>query len=204
MLREICTRTHAGRLSPQTRTTYRHGKRFLLLHLTLSRIRDSSRSSDGTVCAFYRVGRSGDGAYYMSTFDDATKTFINETKSLMQRTRTRMNSALSDDNDRLHLLGYRQSAGNADKLRMFYGVPADKGQTFTSAAGAASFVLPMTESNSERVANIAQSSGYVNQCGSALTSKTGSRPSYGSIRQTVALRLCVSAGRVRAGPRYSH
>ena len=125
--------------------------------------------SDGTVCAFYRVGRSGDGAYYMSTFDDATKTFINETKIIDATDSNPYEQRIVvDDNDRLHLCwGYRQSAGNADtNYGMFYGVSADKGQTFTSAAGAASFALPMTESNSERIANIAQSSGYVNQCGS--------------------------------------
>ena len=125
--------------------------------------------SDGTVCAFYRVGRSGDGAYYMSTFDDATKTFINETKIIdATDSNPYEQRIIVDDNDRLHLCwGYRQSAGNADtNYGMFYGVSADKGKTFTNAAGAVSFALPMTEANSERIANIAQSSGYVNQCGS--------------------------------------
>lgn len=127
------------------------------------------RYPDGTLQAFWRQGSSGNGTYYMATFNDATRLF--GPKRLVIDNPEGGNpyeqTIVVDNAGVLHICwGYRTTGSTADSnYGMFYGKSADKGTTFTNAAGDISYPVPMSNANAERPVVVNQASGYVNQNG---------------------------------------
>ena len=127
---------------------------------------------DGTTQIFWRQGASGSGQLYMSTFDDATRTF--GAKVLLVNNPTGGNpyeQTICVGNDgSLHIcFGIRTDGLTADSnYGMFYAKSMDKGLTFSNAAGSATYSLPLSESNAERPVVVVQESGYVNQNGACV------------------------------------
>ncbi|HCH7884055.1 TPA: BNR-4 repeat-containing protein [Raoultella ornithinolytica] len=126
---------------------------------------------DGTTQAFWREGLSSSGLYYSATFNDTTRLF--GTKRQVIQTDLTVNAYEQrlgiDRFGRLHLcFGLRESGAVADSNRgLFYARSSDKGATWTNATGSANYPLPLTETNSEKIADIPLFTGYVNQCGGA-------------------------------------
>ncbi|MDQ8918194.1 BNR-4 repeat-containing protein [Acinetobacter baumannii] len=126
------------------------------------------RYHDGTTLAFWREGASGNGAYYTCTFNDTTLEF-NEKKLIIDATNSNPYEqfiGIGLDGS-LHLCwGYRQLSSSANtNYGMFYAKSMDMGETWTSADGTKTFPVPLTETNSEKIFNAPQNSGYVNQNG---------------------------------------
>ncbi len=126
---------------------------------------------DGTVQALWREGISGNGTYYSSLFDEASKQWATKILWIGQATGATSSPyeqriAISDKGD-IHLCwGYRLANGKADSnFGMYYAKSPDKGVTWTSANGATTYSLPLLDTNSEKIANITTGTGYVNQCG---------------------------------------
>lgn len=127
---------------------------------------------DGTTQIFWRQGASGSGQLYMSTFNDTTRTF--GAKVLLVNNPTGGNpyeQTICVGNDgSIHIcFGIRTDGLTADSnYGMFYAKSADKGLTFSNAAGSATYSLPLSESNAERPVVVVQESGYVNQNGACV------------------------------------
>lgn len=129
------------------------------------------RYPDGTTQAFWREGTSSSGQYYSAIFNDTTKIF--GAKRQFIQTDLTVNAYEQrigiDRFGRLHIcFGLRESGAVADSNRgLWYARSSDKGATWTSADGSQSYALPLTEANSEKIADIPLFTGYVNQCGGA-------------------------------------
>jgi hypothetical protein len=128
------------------------------------------RNGDTTL-AFWRWGGSGDGTYRMSVFDDTTRTFSAETtiigRAVDQTTNPYEQTIAIDRLGNIHLCwGYRTSGGSAvANFGMFYAKSADNGATWTNAAGTATYAIPLTDQNSEKIYTVNVDEGYVNQNG---------------------------------------
>lgn len=126
---------------------------------------------DGISQAFWRQGVSAAGQYFSALFDDTTRTF----DAVFQIVATDLNVNAYEQrlgigrDGSLHMcFGLRVDAGTADANRGLYYVKLmDKGLTWTNAAGTVNYPAPLTETNSEKIADIALYSGYVNQNGGA-------------------------------------
>ncbi|GEM_PF-1703192 len=127
---------------------------------------------DGTTQVFWRQGTSGNGTYYMNTFDDSTLLF--GSKALVISAPDGGNpyeqTICVDNKGVLHLCwGYRVTSASADSNSgLYYAKSADKGQTFTNATGDISYAVPLHSGNSERPVVVNQGSGYVNQNGACV------------------------------------
>ncbi|WP_406860153.1 BNR-4 repeat-containing protein [Acinetobacter baumannii] len=129
------------------------------------------RYPDGTTQVFWREGSSGDGSYFTATFDDVNKVFNAKTKLIDQASSVvsspyEQSIGVGDDGS-LHLCwGYRAQSSSANtNFGMFYAKSLDKGVTWSSASGANTYALPLSDVNSERIFTANQGSGYVNQNG---------------------------------------
>ncbi|HCM3125583.1 TPA: BNR-4 repeat-containing protein [Klebsiella aerogenes] len=126
---------------------------------------------DGISQAFWREGVSAAGQYFSALFDDTTRTFGES----FQIVATDLNANAYEQrlgigrDGSLHMcFGLRVDASTADANRgLYYAKSMDKGLTWTNAAGTINYPAPLTETNSEQIANIALYSGYVNQNGGA-------------------------------------
>lgn len=127
---------------------------------------------DGTLQVFWRQGTSGNGTYYMNTFDDAMRQF--GTKKLLISAPDGGNpyeqTICVDNQGVLHLCwGYRSTASSADaNSGMYYAKSANKGGSFTNASGSQGYSVPLHSGNSERPVIITPGSGYVNQNGACV------------------------------------
>nr|UWD77065.1 MAG: tail fiber protein [Bacteriophage sp.] len=131
---------------------------------------------DGTTQAFWRQGTSSAGQYFAAIFNDETRTF--GTPQLILATDLTVNAyeqrlGVGADGA-LHLCwGYRTASGGADSnYGLFYARSLSKGERWSSADRSVSFTPPLTEQNSEKIADIKLNTGYVNQCGGA-TDRSG-------------------------------
>lgn len=130
---------------------------------------------DGTLQVFWREGGSGAGAYYINTFNDTTRQF--GTKKLLISSPDGGNpyeqTICVDKSGVLHVgYGIRIDASSADSNSgLYYAKSADKGNTFTNAAGTTSYAVPLYPGNSEQPVVIGQGSGYVNQNGACVDLK---------------------------------
>lgn len=126
---------------------------------------------DGTTQAFWREGGSGDGAYYSSLFDDENLVFGTKRQLIDNAVSVTSNPyeqrPVVDEEGVLHLCwGYRTAATNAaTNFGLYYAKSKDKGLTWKNATGDASYVLPLTDANSEKIYDAASGSGYCNQNG---------------------------------------
>ncbi|UWC49333.1 BNR repeat-containing protein [Klebsiella aerogenes] len=126
---------------------------------------------DGTTQAFWRQGVSAAGQYYSALFDDTTRTF----GPVFQIAATDLNAnayeqrlGVGRDGSLHFCFGLRVNANTADANRgLYYAKSMDKGLTWTNAAGTINYPAPLTEANSEKIADIPIYSGYVNQNGGA-------------------------------------
>ncbi|HEO9207140.1 TPA: BNR-4 repeat-containing protein [Klebsiella aerogenes] len=126
---------------------------------------------DGITQAFWRQGLSAAGQYFSALFDDATRTF----GPVFQIAATDLNAnayeqrlGVGRDGSLHFCFGLRVNANTADANRgLYYAKSMDKGQTWTNAAGTVNYPAPLTEANSEKIADIPIYSGYVNQNGGA-------------------------------------
>ncbi len=126
---------------------------------------------DGTTQAFWRQGVSAAGQYFSTLFNDTTRTF----GPVFQIAATDLNAnayeqrlGVGRDGSLHFCFGLRVNANAADANRgLFYAKSTDKGLTWTNAAGTISYPAPLTEANSEKIADIPLYTGYVNQCGGA-------------------------------------
>ncbi|EPF7429298.1 BNR-4 repeat-containing protein, partial [Klebsiella pneumoniae] len=127
---------------------------------------------NGKTRVFWREGSSQAGQYYTALFNDSAKAF--EAKLKLIETDLHSNAyeqriGVGLDNS-LHLCwGYRTASSSADSnYGLFYAKSMDNGLTWTNADGTINYPLPLNEANCEKIADIAQSSGYVNQNGGAV------------------------------------
>lgn len=127
---------------------------------------------NGKTRVFWREGSSQAGQYYTASFNDSTKAF--EAKVKLIETNLTVNAyeqriGIGLDNS-IHLCwGYRSASSSADSnYGLFYAKSMDNGLTWTNADGTINYPLPLNEANCEKIADIAQSSGYVNQNGGAV------------------------------------
>ncbi|WP_413229599.1 BNR-4 repeat-containing protein [Klebsiella aerogenes] len=126
---------------------------------------------DGTTQAFWRQGVSAAGQYYSALFNDTTRTF----GPVFQIAATDLNAnayeqrlGVGRDGSLHFCFGLRVNANTADANRgLYYAKSMDKGLTWTNAAGTINYPAPLTEANSEKIADIPIYSGYVNQNGGA-------------------------------------
>ncbi|HDK6227010.1 TPA: BNR-4 repeat-containing protein [Klebsiella pneumoniae] len=126
----------------------------------------------GKTRAFWREGNSQAGQYYSALFNDTTKAF--ESKVKLIETDLTVNAyeqriGIGLDNS-IHLCwGNRVSSAAADgNYGLFYAKSADNGATWTNAAGTITYTLPLSESNCEKITDVALYTGYVNQNGGAV------------------------------------
>nr|WP_314424744.1 BNR-4 repeat-containing protein [uncultured Erwinia sp.] len=130
---------------------------------------------DGTTQVMWRRGGSGNGTYYVSTFDDTSRTFNGETLLIdaPDGGNPYEQTVCVDNAGVLHLCwGYRTTGSTADSnYGMYYAKSADKGTTFTSADGAQSYPVPLSGNNAERPVVVLLGSGYVNQNGACVDLK---------------------------------
>lgn len=127
---------------------------------------------NGKTRVFWREGSSQAGQYYTALFNDSAKAF--EAKLKLIETDLNSNAyeqriGVGLDNS-LHLCwGYRTASSSADSnYGLFYAKSMDNGLTWTNADGTINYPLPLNEANCEKIADIAQFSGYVNQNGGAV------------------------------------
>lgn len=127
---------------------------------------------DGTLQVFWRRGSSGDGTYYVNTFNDSTKQFGTEALliSAPDGGNPYEQTICVDNAGVLHVCwGYRVDSSSADSNSgMYYAKSSDKGQTFKNALGTVTYALPLHSGNSERPVVVNQGSGYVNQNGACV------------------------------------
>ncbi|WON81467.1 BNR repeat-containing protein [Acinetobacter sp. UGAL515B_02] len=124
--------------------------------------------ADLKTMAFWREGSSGNGKFYFSVFDDATRLFKEKVLVIDATASNPYEQCIGIGLDgSLHLCwGYRTNGGSANaNYGMFYAKSMDQGQTWTNAAGTQTYALPLSESNSEKIFNAPERSGYVNQNG---------------------------------------
>ncbi|WQY99723.1 tail spike [Klebsiella phage MY01] len=129
------------------------------------------KHKDGTTQVFWRQGSSGNGFYYTNFFDDTTRTFGTPFMLIDATASNPYEQTIAVDNSgTIHLCwGYRTTASSADaNYGLFYAKSSDKGVTWTNALGTVTYPLPLSESNSEKVANLVTGSGYVNQNGGCV------------------------------------
>lgn len=126
----------------------------------------------GKTRAFWREGNSQAGQYYSALFNDTTKAF--ESKVKLIETDLTVNAyeqriGIGLDNS-IHLCwGNRVSSAAADgNYGLFYAKSADNGATWTNASGTITYTLPLSESNCEKITDVALYTGYVNQNGGAV------------------------------------
>ncbi|MDE4670918.1 BNR-4 repeat-containing protein [Klebsiella pneumoniae] len=126
----------------------------------------------GKTRAFWREGNSQSGQYYSALFNDTTKAFdskvkIIETDLTVNAYEQRIGIGLDNS---IHMCwGNRVSSAAADgNYGLFYAKSADNGVTWTNAAGNITYTLPLSESNCEKIADVAINTGYVNQNGGAV------------------------------------
>ncbi|MFU8925118.1 BNR-4 repeat-containing protein [Acinetobacter puyangensis] len=124
--------------------------------------------ADDTVLAFWREGGSGNGAFYMCTFNDETLEFNSKILIIDATNSNPYEQFIGMGQDgSLHMCwGYRQQASSANtNYGMFYAKSHDKGVTWINAEETNSYALPLAESNSQKIFDAPMNSGYVNQNG---------------------------------------